>query len=176
MDVEFEYTCSTTLKLALCNSRLLSFLLLCLQLCVCAHVCLCAGTHCELWMTSSKPYNTQRRGLGNVRSELHHGDRWCLPASFTYNNIQVHSPLPCTHIQTLHGTLNSISVRAPLCTTVRARFFAGRRKGNLPKKHVIFIQYGGQGVLKAWSRMVQLFYCWKHLGTPRFDFFLPLCS
>lgn len=35
----------------------------------------------------------------------------CLLASFTYNNIQIHSPLTKTLRQTIHGVLNSIFVR-----------------------------------------------------------------
>lgn len=40
-----------------------------------------------------------------------------LLASFTYNNIQNHSPLPNIHTQTIHAMLNSISFRAHLCTS-----------------------------------------------------------
>ena len=86
-----------------------------MQLCMCC-LCMCR----VLRMTSSNP-RIYSRGVWETSDSSYATERRrCLPASFTYNNIQVHSPLPNTHTQTIHGTLNSISVRARLRTSVSA--------------------------------------------------------
>lgn len=95
-------------------------LLLFLSYCCCrvyrGHVCM----YCVLRMTSSNPCIYSRGAWAT--SGLSHATepRRCLLASFTYNNIQVHSPLPNTHTQTIHGMLNSISLSVRLCAYVCA--------------------------------------------------------
>lgn len=92
-----------------------------------------------------------------------------LLASFTYNNIQNHSPLPNIHTQTIHAMLNSISFRAHLCTSgwVYIMVFVCRTEGMgevPPEKMKMFC--ASQGYRGGWgyfgSRPNQLYqtYCW----------------
>lgn len=97
-----------------------STLFLCLQSCVCV-LCICV-----LPMTSSNPRIYTRAIWVTSGSSYATEPQRCLPASFTYNNIQSHSPLPNTHTQTIHGMLNSISVRARLNRGVRVCLFVCR--------------------------------------------------
>lgn len=92
----------------------LSTSLLCPQLCL-SLSCMCAFMRlCQ--MTSSNQRIYSRGVWGTSGSRFATVGRRARPASYTYNNIQVHSPLPNTHTQTIHGTLNSISLREILHT------------------------------------------------------------
>lgn len=87
------------------------------------YFCTYSRGHCVficyvLWMTSSNPCIYTRwiwaaSSTGNA-AEL----QLRLPASFTCNNIQSHSPLPNIHTQTIHAMLNSISISAHICARV----------------------------------------------------------
>lgn len=103
--------------------------------------CICACMHSVLQMTSSSPQIYSRGIWATSGSSCARELGWCLLASFTYNNIQVHSPVPNTHTQTIHRMLNSISLRGRLCTSacVCMCCWRGWREGKVPiKTHVIF--------------------------------------
>ena len=104
-------------------------------------VALCPGgrvcMYCVPRMTSSNPSIYSRGAWATSGLSYAAEPRRCLLASFTYNNIQVHSPLPNTHTQTIHGMLNSISLSARLCAYTRVCvcvFVSGPKKRQVSLK------------------------------------------